>query len=74
MKKTDKVYKTRTAKGHILGLIDSLSTGESFLTLDTPATCQVYAQRYGKKIQTKVVYNLDLKTGVIKKITRVTIN
>lgn len=73
MKKTAKQYKTRTVKGHILGLIESLKPGESFLTTDKPATCQTYAQRYGKAIQTKIVYNLDLKSGIIKKITKVTV-
>lgn len=73
MKKTDKIYKTRTAKGHILGLIESLTKGDSFMTLDNPATCQRYAALYNKKISTKLVYQVDPKSLKTIKVTEVTI-
>jgi hypothetical protein len=74
MKKTQKTYKTRTAKGHILALIESLNTGESFLTKEKPATCQRYAAQYGKKIKTAVRFHVDPKSLETVKVTEVTIN
>ena len=73
MKKTERTNKTRTAKGHILALIDTLQAGESFLTSEIPSEVKSYASKYGKKVKTAIIYQVDTKTLTACKITKVTI-
>lgn len=73
MKKTERTNKNRTYKGHILGLINTLEPGQSFLTFAAPNTCQVYAGIYEKKINTSIKLLIDPKTLIIEKITLVTV-
>ena len=73
MKKTERTNKTRTAKGHILALIDTLQAGESFLTTEVPSEVKSYAGKYGKKVKTAIIYQVDPKNLETVKITKVTI-
>ena len=73
MKKTDRSNKTRTAKGHIMALINSLDAGDYFLTDSNPQEVQSYAAKYGKKVKTAIIYQVDPKNLETVKITKVTI-
>lgn len=72
-KKTNKVYKTRTAKGYNMELIKNLKSNESFLITASIKEVQRYSILYGVKVKTETSILINPKSLKAEKVLKVTI-
>ena len=73
MKKTERINTNRTAKGHILALIETLKPGESLFTELPAKDVTSYAFKSGVKVKTEKMFSVCPKKLETKNLIKVTI-